>query len=159
MASLKKTIRLNDETIKACVGISPQSGSVNFAYSINTIAKQFMILIEDNTPKLPENVWNAFYCAYNGHFPLPNIIDEAANLHWHISEGYQYDDQIKDFIDNDENLSELIEKINSWSISEKIAVIFKAQSYWRNQNTSEISDNEQEELINIMNPASDLNRS
>lgn len=56
---------------------------------------------------------------------------EINQLHWNISEGYQYDEQIRDLLGTKEQAVEFVERIKSWSKPEKIAVIYMARAYWR----------------------------
>lgn len=131
---VKKSVRLVDETIEVCKNLSEFSGSaVNWSGSINAMAERFTLFIEDNTPELTENEWLAFYCIQNGYMPHPDPKVEAETLPWHISEGYQYDQQVKEFLGSKENAIDLIERIKIWSLSERLAVIYKSRAYWRQQ--------------------------
>lgn len=130
MPAIKKSVRLLKATQNTCHNLSTAYGEVNWSGSINALAAQFEILVADNTPKLTDQEWNAFYCLYNGYFPSQNYAEEARKLWWHVSEGYQYDEQIKYFIGSEEDAIALIDRVKKWSISEQLAVIYKAQSYW-----------------------------
>lgn len=131
---VKKSVRLVDETIEVCKNLSEFSGNaVNWSGSINAMAERFSLFIEDNTPELTEKEWLAFYSSQNGYMPHPNPKVEAELLPWHISEGYQYDAQITEFLGSKEAASSFIERINSWSTSQRLAVIYKARAYWRTQ--------------------------
>jgi len=130
MAAIKKSVRLVDQT-QATLSNLTLVGEVNWSGSINDLATQFELLVGDNTPTLTESEWNVFYCAYNGYMPSQDQEREARLLSWHISEGYQYDEQIRGFIGSDDAAIELIERVKSWSLSQKLAVIYKSKSYWR----------------------------
>ncbi|WP_088212948.1 hypothetical protein [Shewanella sp. Shew256] len=65
--------------------------------------------------------------------PHPDPKVEADTLPWHISEGYQYDSQITEFLGSKEAAINLIERVKSWSTSQRLAVIYKARAYWRQQ--------------------------
>lgn len=129
--AIKKSVRLVDETIIVCNNLTDHAGDINWSGSINALAERFTLLIEDNTPELTDNEWNAFYCGQNGYMPHPDAKTEADLLSWHISEGYQYDSQVRDFLGTDEAALNLIERVKSWSTSQRLAVIYKARAYWR----------------------------
>lgn len=130
MPAIKKSVRLVDET-QAVLHNLTLTGEVNWSGSINDLAAQFKLFVNDNTPELTENEWNAFYCAYNGYMPSQDQEREARLLSWHISEGYQFDEQIREFIGSEEAAVELIERVKNWSLSQQLAVIYKAKSFWR----------------------------
>lgn len=130
MTAIKKSVRLVDET-QATLHNLTLTGEVNWSGSINDMAAQFELFVNDNTPELTDNEWNVFYCAYNGYMQSQDQAREARLLSWHISEGYQYDEQIRQFISSEEAAVELIERVKSWSLSQQLAVIYKAKSFWR----------------------------
>jgi hypothetical protein len=128
--AIKKSVRLTDKTCELLHKLTLK-GETNWSGSINAMADQYRIFVNDNLPTLSDNEWAALYCTYNGYIPHPDIKQEIASLHWHISEGYQYDEQIRELIGSEENAVRLIERIKSWTNSQKLAVIFKARAYWR----------------------------
>lgn len=130
MAAIKKSVRLVDET-QATLHNLTLTGEVNWSGSINDMAAQFELFVNDNTPELTDSEWNVFYCAYNGYMPSQDQAREARLLSWHISEGYQYDEQIRQFIGDEDAAIELIERVKSWSLSQQLAVIYKAKAFWR----------------------------
>ncbi|MBB1438389.1 hypothetical protein [Shewanella sp. SG41-4] len=127
---VKKSVRLVDDTIRTCNNLT-QSGDVNWSGSLNAMSEQFNILIEENTPFFRPEQWTVFYCAYNGLISHPDIREEAKQLHWNISEGYQYDGQIRELLGDEQQALAFIEVIKLMSLSERIAIIYKAKSYWR----------------------------
>jgi hypothetical protein len=131
--AIKKSVRLTMPTIKTLNNISDiGSGDINFSGSINSLAEKFEVLMADNLPELSEAKIFAFRCAYNGYMPHPDPKVEASTLHWAISEGYQYDEQIKMELDDAEvDIHEFIAEIKAWSLSQKLAVIYMAKSFWR----------------------------
>ncbi len=130
MAAIKKSVRLIDET-QAILHNLTLTGEINWSGSINDMATQFEMLIHNNTPMLTDNEWNVFYCAYNGYMPSKDCLLEAESLHLHVSDGYKFDDQIRQFIGSEEAALELTNRVELWSLSEKIAVTYKAKSFWR----------------------------
>lgn len=130
MAAIKKHVRLVDDTIKLCHELTV-AGDVNWSGSINTMAEQYKILITEALPELTENQKNAFRCVFNGYMPHPSIEQEIQSLHWHISEGYQYDEQVRDFLGSEEEAISFIDTVRGWSKSQKLAVIYMARAYWR----------------------------
>lgn len=130
MAAIKKSVRLIDAT-QATLHSLTLTGDVNWSGSINDLAMHFELFVNDNIPELTENEWNVFYCCYNGYMPSQDQEREARLLSWHISEGYQYDEQIKEFIGSEEIAIKLIERVKSWTLSQQLAVIYKAKSFWR----------------------------
>ncbi|MGO3848697.1 MAG: hypothetical protein ACTJIB_10500 [Pseudoalteromonas prydzensis] len=130
MAAIKKSVRLVDKT-QATLHNLTLTGEVNWSGSINDMAAQFELFVNDNTPELTAKEWNVFYCAYNGYMPSQDQEREARMLSWHISEGYQYDEQIREFIGSEAAAVALIDRVKSWSLSQQLAVIYKAKSFWR----------------------------
>ncbi|MDI5832581.1 hypothetical protein OCF84_21325 (plasmid) [Shewanella xiamenensis] len=129
---VKKSVRLVDHTIEVCKNLSEFSrGVINWSGSLNAMAEQFSLFIDDNTPELSENEWLVFYSSQNGHVPHPDPKVEAELLPWHISEGYNYDAQMTEFLGSKEAAISFIDRINSWSTSQRLAVIYKARAYWR----------------------------
>lgn len=128
--AIKKSVRLVDETIAVCNNLT-LSGDVNWSGSINAMAEQFNLIIEDNTPELTGKEWDAFYCVHNGYMPHPSIKQEADILFWHISEGYEHDPEVRNCLGSKEAALALIERVKNWSTSQRIAVIYKARAFWR----------------------------
>lgn len=129
MAAIKKSVRLTGNTVKLCHELTV-AGDANFSGSLNAMAEQYKMLIADNMPTLSENEKTAFYCAFNGYMPNPDLEQELKLLSWHISEGYQFDEQIRDLL-TEQQAADLIERCKSWSVSEKLAVIYSSRAYWR----------------------------
>lgn len=138
---VKKSVRLTDDTIKTLHELT-LSGSVNWSGSINDLSARYNILIADNMPELSVNERNAFYCVFNGYMPNPDLQTELNMLHWHISEGYQYDAQVSEYLGSEQSALDLIERIKSWSDSEKLAVIHMARAYWRQGPISDDSNSD-----------------
>ncbi|WP_372771216.1 hypothetical protein [Pseudoalteromonas sp.] len=130
MTAVKKSVRLVDATQVILHNLS-LSGETNWSGSINAMAEQFELIMVDNLPELTDNEWLSFYCAFNGYMPNPSAEQEARLLPWHISEGYLYDEQIRGFLGSEENAVNFIDRIKTWSTTERLAVIYKARSYWR----------------------------
>jgi hypothetical protein len=130
MKAIKKSVRLVDNTIKLCHELTKQ-GETNWSGSINAMAEQYKAFVTECLPTLSDNEKTAFYCAYNGYMPHPDLETELNQLHWNISEGYQYDEQIRDVLGTKEQAIEFIERIQSWSKPEKMAVIYMARAFWR----------------------------
>ncbi|MFV0576102.1 MAG: hypothetical protein ACK5NC_11915 [Vibrio sp.] len=130
MAAIKKSVRLVDETIKLCHELTV-SGDVNWSGAINTMAEQYKILINESLPELTGNQKHAFYCVFNGYIPHPSIEQEIQSLYWHLSEGYQYDEQVRDLLGAEEEAISFINTVKGWSKSQKLAVIYMARAYWR----------------------------
>lgn len=126
---IKKSVRLTGNTVKLCHELTV-TGDVNFSGSLNAMAEQYKMLITDNMPALSDNEKTAFYCAFNGYMPNPDLEQELKLLSWHISQGYQYDEQIRDLL-TEQQAIDLIERCKSWSTSEKLAVIYSSRAYWR----------------------------
>jgi hypothetical protein len=136
--AIKKSVRLVDETIKVCNALTI-AGDTNYSGSLNSMAQQYKLFVSECLPELTDNEKTAFYCAYNGYMPHPELEVEISQLHWNISEGYQYDEQIRDLLGDEELAIKFIERIQSWQITEKMAVIYMARAYWRQ---GQIADNE-----------------
>jgi hypothetical protein len=128
--AIKKSVRLVENTIRLCNDLT-HSGEVNFSGGINAMAEQYRLLVESSMPTLSEKEKTAFYCVYNGYIPHPDLSVELNHLHWNISEGYQYDQQVSDLLGSKEKAVAFVDRIKSWTTPEKLAVIYMAKSYWR----------------------------
>ncbi len=129
--AIKKSVRLVDDTIRLCYELSDVRSEVNWSGSINAMAEQYKIFADGCTPDMTENQWHALYCVYNGYMPHPSIREEARLLPWHVSEGYQYDEQVKEFLGSKEQAIQFLEQVQNWSIVQRLAVIYKTKAFWR----------------------------
>lgn len=134
MAAVKKSVRLIGETQAVLANLS-QSGQINWSGSINSLAEQYAMFVEDNTPELTDQEWMVFYVSYNGRVPH-RAQEEARILPWQISESYQYDSQVTELLGDVDSAKSFIEKIEKWSASQRLAVIYKAMAFW---NKGEVS--------------------
>lgn len=128
--AIKKSVRLVDETCKLLHELTI-TGETNWSGSINQMAEQYKTLISDNMPELSKNEKTALYCSYNGYMPHPDIQQEIDLLPWHIDQSYQYDTQVTDLLGTKEEALKFINKIKSWSKSQKLSAIYMARAYWR----------------------------
>lgn len=128
--AVKKSVRLVDETIKLCYELTNQ-GDTNWSGSLNAIAEQYKKFVTECLPTLSDNEKKAFYYTYNGYSAHPQLEMELNQLHWNISEGYQYDEQMQGFLGTKDQAIEFIERIQSWSKPEKMAVVYMSRAYWR----------------------------
>lgn len=131
--AIKKSVRLTDATIGSLRPFSDVAGEgMNWSGSINSMAEHLRIFVDALTPELTQNQWNALYCCYNGYIPHPDPKEEARLLAWHIQEGYRYDGQVRDFLGDEEAGVAFFSKIESFSLEERLCLIYKAKAYWRN---------------------------
>ncbi|WP_240472812.1 hypothetical protein [Salinivibrio socompensis] len=107
----------------ACEGI-------NFSGSINGMASEYAVIMEENKPELTEDQWNALYSVYNGYMPSEDANREARLLSWHVSEGYQYDDTVREFLGAKENAVDFINEIKGWSLTKQLSAIYHAKKFW-----------------------------
>ncbi len=133
--SVKKSVRLTAETVKTLRAVNKDPG-MNWSGSINDLARNYRFFVEANLPELSDNELLAFQMTYNGYIPNPNIEEETRILPWNISEGWQYDEQIKNLFNEDE-IADFLKKINGWGFSERLAVIYKAREFWAGKPISE----------------------
>ena len=129
MAAIKKSVRLIDETVDLC-GLLTKGGDVNFSGSINTIAARYNALIRENMPELTDDETLAYVCAHNGYAMSDDIVLEARRLPWTMSEAYQYDSQVTALVGDEAGKSVFLERLNGFSISQRIAILDMTQSYW-----------------------------
>lgn len=129
--AFKKSVRITDAAAAVMAPLIP-AGSVgmNWSGSINAMAEQFSILIDELAPDFSEDEWKAIYCCYNGYFPHPDIKTEASTLHWRISEGYKYDEQVAYFLGSEEAAHDFVERLKGLSLAQRIAVIYRAREFW-----------------------------
>lgn len=135
MASVKKSVRLIDQTINVCRVISrvskvmPES-EINWSGSLNSMAAEYALIMEENKPELTQDQWNALYSLYNGYMPSEDAQREARLLSWHISEGYQYDSSIAEMIGSEEQAVAFIEEVKGWSLTKQLSAIYFAKAFW-----------------------------
>jgi hypothetical protein len=135
MAAIKKSVRLVDNTAMVCRVVSRVSrnssdNDVNWSGSINALADEYTVIMDENKPELSEKKWLALYCVYNGYVPSEDAQREARLLSWHISEGYQYDEQVRDALGSEEEAVAFIEQIKEWSITTQLSAIYHAKKFW-----------------------------
>ena len=126
---MKKSVRLSEEMQKHAVVISPFD-DINYSVAINAMADQLSLFISDNTPELSDSEWNVFYSIYNGYMPSRNAKEEARMLWWHVSEGYQYDETVREFLGDEDSAEKFIDRVRDWPISVQLSVIYTAQEFW-----------------------------
>lgn len=132
MSAIKKSVRLTAPTIEALRPFSDVAGEgMNWSGSINAMAEQLNIFIEELTPALTKGQWDALYCLYNGYMPHPDPKEEARLLAWHISEGYQYDAQVTEFLGSKADAIAFIEQVKAYSLAQRLCIIYKAKQFWR----------------------------
>jgi hypothetical protein len=132
---IKKSVRLVDETIATCRKLSP-TPDINWSGSINNMSAQFNLFIADNTPELSEKEWTAIFWTYNSHSPHPDPLIEVNLLSWNLTEGYQYDEQVRILLNTEEKATALIEKVKDWTTSQRLAAIYHAKAFWRDPNAN-----------------------
>lgn len=132
MKSARIRVRFTEQTLIELNKLT-LTGEINCSTAVNEMASLFSVFIEDNYPDLCEAKKIAFAMAYNGYMPSNDINQEAKVLHWHVSEGYENDTQIKNTLDSAGIvLNEFVEEIKGWSLSQKISVICTAKAFFRN---------------------------
>lgn len=132
MAAVKKSVRLIEEAAKVCRSMLRKNaqGEMNWSGAINSALLEYSLMLEENKPELTANQWNALYCVYNGYEPSSDPRQEARLLSWHVSEGYQFDEQVRGFLGSEGNASEFINQIKDWSLSKQLSAIYHARKFW-----------------------------
>lgn len=132
MTAVKKSVRLIENTINTCkvLSIANTPDGVNFSGSINALAAEYVLIMEENKPELTSDQWNVLYSIYNGHLTSDNPQREARLLAWHISEGYQYDSTITEFLGDKESATAFIEEVKTWPITKQLSAIYHAKKFW-----------------------------
>jgi hypothetical protein len=130
--AIKKSVRLTDPTIEALRPFSDVAGEgMNWSGSINAMAEHVSIIVNELTPDLSANQWSALYCCYNGYMPHPDPKEEARLLAWHVSEGYQCDAQVAEFLGAKADAIAFIDQLNSYSLPQRLCIIYFAKAFWR----------------------------
>ncbi|EGR0592935.1 TPA: hypothetical protein P7L42_003373 [Vibrio cholerae] len=132
MAAVKKSVRLVDNTVDACRVISKASGNdtVNWSGSLNAMADEYTLIMQENKPELTQEQWNALYSVYNGYMPSEDAQREARLLSWHVSEGYQYDQTVRELLGTEQDAVRFIEEIKSWTLTKQLSAIYHAKKFW-----------------------------
>ena len=128
--AIKKSVRLTDPTIETLKPLSDVHGEgMNWSGSINAMAEQFALAMDELTPDFTDAQWNAIYCCFNGYAPHPDIKQELATLPWRVDQGYQYDEQVRHFVGADPDT--FISAVKALTPAQRLAVIYKANKFWR----------------------------
>ena len=127
MTSRKQRVRLVPAT-ETIFNNMTLLGDVNYTVCVNSLAEQYALLIEEAAPPLSDNEWNALSASYNGYIPPDRATEEAEGLAWHVSEGVRYDPDVRQFFLSSAEANAFIERIESWSISQCLAVIYKTKA-------------------------------
>lgn len=135
MAAIKKSVRLVDNTVDVCRVISRVSkvsgnDAVNWSGSLNAMADEYALIMQENKPELTDQQWQAIYCVYNGYMPSEDAQREARLLSWHISEGYQCDEQVRDALGSEETAIAFMDEIKSWTLTKQLSAIYHAKKFW-----------------------------
>lgn len=130
--SVKKSVRLGPLAERLCLILS-DSGEPNFSGTINKVMDRYNHLIAASMPELEEPERLAIVQCYNGYMKPERTLDQIAGLEFTISEGYKYDDNVKELIRSEQAFQALLEKVRSWSTGERIAVIDMTERYWGEQ--------------------------
>jgi hypothetical protein len=127
--AIKKSVRLSDETENLCVVLS-EFGETNWSGTINKIASRYNEVIARALPELSENERLAICQCYNGHMKPERVQDQVAGLEFTISEGWQYDSNVRDLLGDESAARDLLEKVRGWSFVERVAVIDMTERFW-----------------------------
>lgn len=132
MAAVKKSVRLIEGAAKVCRSMLRKNaqGEMNWSGAINSALLEYSLMLEENKPELTADQWNALYCVYNGYEPSNDPRQEARLLSWHVSEGYQFDEQVRGFLGSEGNASEFINQIKGWPLSVQLSAIYHARKFW-----------------------------
>lgn len=135
MAAVKKSVRLVDNTVDVCRVISRVSkvsgnDAVNWSGSLNAMADEYALIMQENKPELTDQQWQAIYCVYNGYMPSEDAQREARLLSWHVSEGYQYDSQVRDALGSEQDAIAFMDEIKSWTLTKQLSAIYHAKKFW-----------------------------
>jgi len=142
--TIKKSVRLSDLSERLCLILS-ETGEPNYSGTLNKIAERYETIIGQTLPDLTQNEKLAICQCYNGYMKPERVRDQIAALEFTISEGYQWDDNVKelligaesadDLLGNDgSEIQTLLEKVRSWTIPERIAVIDMTERFWNGKN-------------------------
>jgi|TARA_R110000796_G_scaffold50909_5_gene120196 hypothetical protein len=127
--SIKKSVRLVDETIKLCHELTSQ-GDTNWSGAINTMAQHYKVFVDECLPSLTANEKKFIYYVYTDYIPQPNLEMEFYQQDWHVNECWLYDKQASDLLGTNEQAIEFVKRVRAWSKPEKLAVIYMARVYW-----------------------------
>ena len=129
--AVKKSVRIADAALKTMAALPTMMSPVaNYSGAINSMAECFAIAMESCQPEMTDGQRMALACVYNGYAPSESLQQELRLLPWQISEGYQYDEQVTDFLGNEEEAAAFIESAKAWSDAEKMAAIYAARMMW-----------------------------
>lgn len=129
---IKKSVRLADHTIKLCNELTKQfHEKINWSGSINAMAEQYKVLVDDCLPHLTDDELKALCCVYDRHIPHPDLHKEISMMTWHVENGFKYNEKVRRFLDDDKVRLDFIEEITGWSTTERLAVLYKVNAFLR----------------------------
>jgi len=141
--AVKKSVRIADEALKTMAALPTMMSPVaNYSGAINSMAECFALAVESCQPEMTDGQRMALACCYNGYAPTESLQQELRLLPWHVSEGYQYDEQVADLLGSQETASEFIEMVKAWSDAEKLAAIYFARKFWSDRKPAESDEKE-----------------
>lgn len=97
---------------------------------INDIADKYKIIVEQCKPDLTRDEWLSMCAAYNGHMFNPDILHELRSMDWMAAEWIKYNAPEAEQFDT----SNLVEKIRSLTIPERVSVLHRIAIFWNDPN-------------------------
>ena len=129
-STLTDQITLDTQAEKICFELT-SFGEPDRQKLVNNMFDIYELCVRDNLPSLTETEKLTIFAAYNGKISV-DIIYEIQKLHIDVHDAYIYDTLIRKAIDNsDTEIEEFIERIESWSFTQKMAVYHAAKAFWR----------------------------
>ena len=132
MAQTQKTIRFSKENDRLIAEISPNHVEPNYNFGVNQIMQRYSVLCKHLKPEFTAKEWMAIFQAYNEHSFNADIELEAKAFQWQIKEAIQWRGDVRELLGDliKKDCPAFIEKIESLSIPEIIAVFQEIHSFW-----------------------------
>ena len=129
-SSLTEQISLSKHAEKICFELS-SCGLPERQEIVNDVFALYELCVRDNLPSLTQVEKLTIFAAFNGKISI-DIINEIQNLPINVYEAYIYDPSVKIQLDkSDTNIEKFIQRIETWSLTQKIAVHHAAKAFWR----------------------------
>ena len=104
-------------------------GSPDFEQHISQAFMLYEFMVRDNLPPVSEDEKNVLYMTFSGHLST-NLMSDIHNIAGRVWEEYNWNPQVQDILVNTD-VVEFVERIDSWSLSQKIAMYHAIKAFWK----------------------------
>ena len=130
---IKKSVYLNDNTVKMCELLTAKYADVSWSTQLNKIAEHYSILIEAALPELAEGEKLALCALFNGHAWQDDLQHDLQSFTFNIYDGLKYDGNAVDILTQHQiDVEAFKNRCVEFSAAEKMAVMHMINQFWKN---------------------------